>query len=184
MSKKLYPMIEGAIMIALATVLSFIKIYRLPLEGEVTLLSMLPICLFSIRWGLGWGLAASGIYALIQMLIYLPTVMTWSLTPWLLIGCLLFDYLIAYSVLGLAGLFRKHGIWGELCGIALALTLRFCSHLISGVVIFATYVPEGWGSPLVYSLAYNGSFMLPELILTAVAAFFLLRVSAIKKKPQ
>ena len=184
MSKKLYPMIECASMVALATVLSFIKIYRLPLEGEITLLSMLPICLFSIRWGIGWGFVGSGLYALIQAGIYLPTVMSWGLTPLALIGCLVFDYLLAYSILGIAGMFRKFGTWGNIGGIALALILRFASHLVSGTLIFGEWMPDGWGNPFIYSLAYNGSFMLPELVLTAVAAFFLMKIPAVMKKPQ
>lgn len=184
MSKKIYPMIECAIMVALATVLSLIKLYKLPLGGSITLLSMLPICIFSIRWGLGWGMIGGFLYAALQLFLDLAEVLTWGLTPAALIGCILFDYLIAFSVVGLAGAFRKKGAFGAIGGIALALFLRLCSHLVSGTLIFGAWMPEGFGNPFIYSVAYNGSFMLPELVLTAVAAFFLMKVPAVLKKPQ
>ena len=184
MSKKLYPMIECAIMVALATVLSMIRLYKLPLGGSVTLLSMLPICIFSIRWGLGWGSICGVLYAALQLFLDLAEVLTWGLTPAALIGCLLFDYLIAFSVIGLAGAFRKAGKWGCIAGICLALFLRFVSHIISGTFIFDAWMPDGWANPFVYAVAYNGSCMLPELIATAVAAFALISVPAIMKKPQ
>lgn len=184
MKNKLYPMIECAVMVALATVLSMIRLYKLPLGGSVTLLSMLPICVFSIRWGLGWGMTGGVLYAVLQLFLDLAEVLTWGLTPTALIGCVLFDYLIAFSVIGLAGAFRKKGKWGCMGGIALALFLRFASHLVSGTLIFDAWMPEGWSHPFVYAVAYNGSFMLPELIATGVAAYLLISMPVIYKKPR
>ena len=170
---KLFPLVEGAIMVALATALSLVRVYKLPMGGSITLFSMLPICLFSIRWGLGWGLGAGFVYASLQLLLDLAEVLSWGLTPLVLVGCFFLDYLIAFTVIGLAGAFRNHGRVGMILGICLALFLRFCSHLVSGTVLFAEWMPEGWNNPFLYSVAYNGSFMLPELVITAVAAFFL-----------
>ena len=184
MNKKLYPMIECAIMVALATVLSLIKLYKLHLGGSITLLSMLPVCIFSIRWGIGWGSVCGLLYAVIQLFLDLAEVLTWGLTPAALIGCILFDYLVAFTVIGLAGIFRKAGKGGCIGGIALALFLRFVSHLISGTLIFGAWMPEGWANPFVYAVAYNGSFMLPELIATAVVAFILISTPVIMKKPR
>ena len=84
-------MIECAIMVALATVLSMIKLYEAPLGGSVTLLSMLPVSVLSIRLGLKWGLTGGFLYAMIQMFLDLGKVISWGLTPAALIGCIIFD---------------------------------------------------------------------------------------------
>ncbi len=180
-SSKLRAMIECAIMIALATVLSMIKLYEAPLGGSVTLLSMLPISVLSIRLGLKWGLAGGFLHATLQMFLDLGKVVSWGLTPAALIGCLVFDYLVAFTVIGLAGLFRTKGRIGMICGIALALFLRFCSHLVSGTVIFDVWMPDGWGSPFIYSVAYNGAYMLPELIFTVAAVILLTKTPAFRR---
>lgn len=172
---------EGAIMVALATVLSMIRLYRMPLGGAVTALSMLPICLFSIRRGVRRGLVAGFLNAVVLFFLDMGEVLSWGLTPMALVGCILFDYLIAFTVLGLAGMLRSRGLWGGMLGIGAALFLRFCSHLVSGVLIFDAWMPEGWSNPLLYSIAYNGTFMLPELILTCIAAAALLKVPALQK---
>ncbi len=166
-------LIEAAVMVALATVLSLIRVYKLPLGGSITLLSMLPICLFSIRRGLKWGVGAGFVYAVLQLMLDLSEVLSWGLSLLALIGCFVFDYIIAFTVIGLAGMFRNHGKAGMIIGVCVALFLRFCSHLISGTFIFDIWLPEEWSNPFLYAVAYNGSFMLPELILTSIGAFFL-----------
>lgn len=180
-SEKLHAMIECAIMVALATVLSMIKIYELPLGGSVTLLSMLPICVLSIRLGLKWGLAGGFVYAFLQMLLDIGKVVTWGLTPAALIGCIVFDYLLAFTCIGLAGLFRRSGYAGMAAGVALALFLRFCSHLVSGTLIFDIWLPDEWSNPFLYAVAYNGSFMLPELIFTIIAVLLLAKTPAFRR---
>lgn len=97
-NKKLQILIEGAVMVALATVLSLIKIYKLPWGGSVTLLSMLPIIVFSIRRGVLNGLGASFVYSLIQLGfgIVLDGLLGWGLTPGMLIACMVFDYIFAF----------------------------------------------------------------------------------------
>ncbi len=177
----LRPMIECAIMVALATVLSMIKLYEAPLGGSVTLLSMLPVSVLSIRLGHKWGLTGGFLYALLQMFLDLGKVISWGLTPAALIGCIIFDYLLAFTVIGLAGLFRTKGRIGMICGIALALFLRFCSHLVSGTLIFDIWMPDGWGNPFIYSVAYNGAYMLPELIFTVAAVMILTKTPAFRR---
>ena len=88
-------LVEGALMLALAIVLSLITPFRklLPFGGSITLVSMLPICIFSIKYGIGKGLGVSFVYALLQMFISLGQVLSWGLTPGTLIACLLLDYL-------------------------------------------------------------------------------------------
>lgn len=173
-------MIECAMMVALATVLSMIKLYEAPLGGSVTLLSMLPICVLSIRLGLAWGLTGGFLYAMLQMFLDLGKVISWGLTPAALIGCIIFDYLLAFTVIGLAGMLRGYGRIGMVGGIAAALFGRFCSHLVSGTLIFDIWMPEGWGNPFFYSVAYNGAFMLPELIFTVTAVMILTKTPAFR----
>ena len=180
-------LVEGAVMVALATVLSFIKVYKIPWGGSVTLLSMLPIALYSIKYGVKNGLMVSLLYAIVQLGqgIFIDGVLGWGLTPVMLIACILFDYIIAFVVLGLAGMFRKAGLKGNIIGVIIALLLRFCSHYISGVVVFASAgkLWEGFSTDntYLYSLLYNGSYMLPEIIFTSIGAVTLLNIPQTKK---
>ena len=174
-------LVEGAIMLALATVLSFIRIIKLPWGGSVTLLAMLPITLFSIRRGIKMGFVVSFLFSLIQFgQGILDGIFGWGLTPGMLIACILLDYLLAYGVLGIAGIFREKKLAGWLSGTALALFLRFLMHFLSGVIIWKS-VGALWGNFstenfYVYSLLYNGAYMLPELIFTVIGTFALLKV--------
>ena len=178
---RIYILSECAVMIALSTVLSLIKVWKMPLGGSVTALSMLPICLVSVMFGLKWGLGSAFVYAVIQLMFDLPEAMGWALTPGVWVGMIFFDYLIAFTVLGISGIFRRHKEYGALLGVCLAMFLRFASHIISGTIFFAEWMPEDWSSPFLSSVSYNGTFMLPELIFTGAALFALLKFSAIKK---
>lgn len=169
----------SAIMIALATVLSLVKVWEMPLGGSITLLSMLPICLVSIAFGLKWGFACSFVYALGQLALSIAEVVSWGLTPASLVGTIFLDYIIPFSLLGLAGLFAKRGIAGNIVAITIALFARFVCHFISGIIIFDIWCE--WENVPFYSFCYNGTFMLPELILTVIGAVFILKSSAIKK---
>ena len=185
-SKKTRILVEGAVMLALATALSFIQIYKLPWGGSITLLSMLPIVLFSIRRGLKAGLAVSFLFSLIQFFQgIMDGLFGWGLTPVMLIACIFIDYIFAFTVLGFGGLFRKKGTAGWIGGIAVAITLRFVMHFLSGVIIWKSFgdLWEGFSteSSVLYSILYNGSYMLPELIITVVAAVILLNVPQVRK---
>ena len=168
-------LVESALMVALASVLSLIKIWKMPLEGSVTLLSMLPICLLSIRYGIKWGLFVSAFYSVVQIGLDLASLMSWGMTARIWIGALIFDYLLAYTPLGLAGLFRKKGIFGIVGGISLVMVMRFASHFISGTIFFDIWCPEGW-NPTWYSVCYNGFYMLPELIFTVTGTVILAKM--------
>ena len=164
----------SAVLIALSAALSMVKIFEMPLGGSVTLLSMLPVCMLSIMYGCKWGLFCSFIYALSQLIFGIGEVVGWGLTPAALVGCIAFDYIIAFTVTGFAGLFRKHGVPGYIGGIALAIVMRLVSHVISGVIFFASWAPEGW-NPFIYSVSYNGLYMLPEMAFTIIGSVFLLK---------
>ena len=185
-SNKTRIMVEGAVMLALATALSFIQIYKLPWGGSITLLSMLPIVLFSIRRGVAMGLAVSFLFSLIQLFQgIMDGLFGWGLTPGMLVACIFIDYIFAFTVLGLAGVFRKKGTAGWISGIAIAIALRFVMHFLSGVVIWKSFgeLWEGFStdSSVLYSILYNGSYMLPELIITVIAAVILLNVPEVRK---
>lgn len=172
----------SAVFIALATVFSFIKIYEPPLGGGVTLFSMLPIIMISCMFGVKWGLGVSLAYGVIQMMISFAEVCSWGLTPWVLVAVFVFDYVIAYFVLGFAGLFRKMGYFGILLGTALVLVLRFICHYCTGVFIFDIWCE--WESVWLYSLCYNGAYMLPELVLTTLGAAVLFKLPQTKRLMQ
>ena len=114
---------ECAILLALAVALSYVKLFQLPFDGSITLFSMLPLCLVSIKWGLGWGLGTAFTYSWFQIL--QGGVFAWGLTPTILVASLFLDYLLAFTVLGLAGLFRKKGILGMIGGVALVCVPHF-----------------------------------------------------------
>ena len=152
----------GAICMALSTVLSMIKIFSLPQGGSITAVSMLPIILFAYTYGVGPGLALGAIHGILDCV----------LKPYVIsIPQFLLDYPIAFGVLGLAGLFSKskNDQFGLAVGTVVACVARFVAAVASGVIFFAEYAPEGM-SPMVYSMGYNGSYMLPECIITAIVA--------------
>jgi thiamine transporter len=154
-------LVEAGVFIALATVLSVIKLYQMPMGGSVTLVSMLPILIFGYRNGFKWGLGTAFAYGVIQLLLDIGVVVSWGLTAQALAASFILDYLTAFTALGLAGLFGK-GFWKFITGSLFAVSLRFASHVIAGVVAYSSFMPEEWGSPWIYSLAYNGSFLLPD----------------------
>lgn len=186
MSQKTKLLAEGAAMVALATVLSFIRIIKMPWGGSVTLLSMLPIVIFSIKNGVKNGLIVSFAFSLIQFLQgIMDGLFGWGLTPASLVACILIDYLLAFTVLGLAGLFRNNGLKGWILGIVLAVALRLFMHFLSGVIIWHSF-GELWGgffteNSVLYSLLYNGAYMLPEMIFTTIGAVVLLKAPQTRK---
>ncbi len=179
-------LVEGAVMIALATVLSFIRVYKLPWGGSITLLSMLPIAVFSIKYGVKKGLCVAFVFSLIQFVQGVTDgLFGWGLTPVMLVACILLDYILAYSVLGFAGMFRSKGSGGWLAGTMLALFLRFACHFGSGVIIWKSF-GELWdgfstNNSYLYSFLYNGSYMLPEMIFTGIGAFLLFKIPQTRK---
>ena len=176
-NQKIRMLTESAIMIALATVLSMITIFRMPQGGSITAASMAPLLFVSYRYGAKWGTITAFVYSLLQMLtgFYPPPVTT--LVNYLLV--VLLDYVIAFSVMGLADLFAKavrgNRILSVGFGAFAAVLCRLVCHVLSGIVIWGCYAPEG--TPVwIYSLAYNGSYMLAEAVVTTAVICLLASV--------
>ena len=174
-------MSEGAMMIALATVLSLIKLWEMPYGGSVTMFSMLPIVLMSYRHGPKWGLFTAFTHSILQLIMGIKNV-GYCATIGAQIACILLDYTFAFSVLGLASLFSKpfkNRTVGVCLGTAIVGALRFFCHFLSGIFLWGSYQPtDGWISKLptwLYSIVYNGMYMLPEVIITVIGAVLLVR---------
>ena len=162
-------LVECALMIAAGTVLSNIKIYELPNGGAVTFLSMLPFVLVSFRHGVKWGLFTGFVNSLLQMLLgfYAPPVPSFLY----FLGEVLLDYVLAFMALGLAELFARpfhNRMVGVAFGTFMVGLLRFLCSFLSGVLVWGN-LNEGL-SAWTYSLGYNASYMVPETLLTMVAA--------------
>lgn len=147
----------GAVCIALSSVLSLVKVWEMPQGGSVTAASMLPIILFAYAYGAGPGLTLGAVYGILQFIL---KPYFYSLPQFLL------DYPVAFGCLGLAGLFSRSGNerLGLTLGAVTASAGRLLAAVASGVLFFAEYAPEGM-SPIIYSLSYNASYMVPECII-------------------
>ena len=173
--RRIRALTEGAILVALAQILSFLKLYEFPQGGSITL-EMLPIFLYCLRWGLGPGLTASAAFGLLQLLTA-NYAWTWQ--------SMLGDYLLAFTLLGLCGAFRKlRG--GVYLGIVTGSAARFLSHFVTGATVWRIYMPDEFfgmtmTNPWFYSLLYNGSFMALDTLLCLVLAALLVRNSATRK---
>ncbi|MBQ1172612.1 MAG: energy-coupled thiamine transporter ThiT [Lachnospiraceae bacterium] len=162
-------LVEGAMLIALATVLSYLKIFEMPFGGSITL-EMLPLVIMGLRRGPKWGCLTGFVHGLLQMIIGFSNVM-YCATLISQIGCILLDYLLAFSVLGLAPLFasilKNNKKIGFIVGSACVCILRFLCSFLSGWLLWGSYAPEGMNAAY-YSLVYNGAYMLPDTIILAV----------------
>jgi thiamine transporter len=154
---------EAALAVALAFVLGLIKVFQMPFGGSISL-DMVPLILLALRQGPWVGIVAGAAYGLLDLAIE-PV----ALHP----VQVLFDYPLAFGVLGLAGFFAPT-VRGAILGTIVAVLVRFLCHFVSGVVFFASYAPEGW-NPLVYSAAYNLAYLVPSLIIALVVVVVLLR---------
>ena len=206
---------ESAMLMALAVVLEVAGrtvIPPMPFGGQLTLCAMLPIVLISYRHGVKWGLTAGFGYALVQMALGASTVSAafqpgyfgdGRMAANALIMCAL-DYILAYTLLGLGGLFREkitNSGLALMLGSLVALSCRYIAHILSGYILFSGWAEwfftqegfPGWGAALVaslspgmlgwvYSIVYNGMYMVPEIILTAAAAWLLARAPRIVTK--
>ncbi|HLR34231.1 MAG TPA: energy-coupled thiamine transporter ThiT [Tissierellales bacterium] len=156
---------EGGVMIALSVLLSYIIVYQAPHGGSVTAGSMIPIMFFAMRWGVGPGVFVGAIYGVLHFILkpyfYHPVQF-------------LLDYPIAYGFLGMAGIAtikKTKDMDGKdyfkvVFAVLLAIFGRMVSHLLSGIIFFAEYA--GDQNPWIYSIIYNGQYLLPEFIISSI----------------
>ena len=178
--KSIYRLTESALMIAIAAVLSVIKIVDMPVGGSVTLLSMLPIALIAYRYGTAWGLFTGFAYGLVQMLLGLEN-LNWVSSVGGAVVVILFDYVVAFMGLGLGGIFRKaipHQGAALALGCILGGAWRYLCHVVTGFTVWAGITSFADITPdvLSYSFVYNGVYMLPEVVLLATGALYLSRL--------
>jgi len=178
MNKKTQMIVEAGLMIALATILSQFKIFRMPAGGSVTPGSMIPILIYAMRWGWKQGVFVGVVYGLFQMVLG-----GYVIHP----AQAALDYPIAFGCLGFAGIAKNSmqqvinsnagkGVIVTIGATVVAVLLRMVSHVRSGVIFFA---PEGatFTTPAAWtaSIAYNGSFLVAEFAITAVVLVLLMK---------
>ena len=190
-------LVEGALMIALSTVLSEIPFFKMPNGGDITLVSMLPIILMSFRNGPKWGLFTAFVHSLLQLMLGLNNV-AYCKTLTAQIGCILLDYVLAFTVLGLASTLAKpfKNVYAKITmGTIGACVLRFLCSFLSGFLVWRDYKGAfewlnsfswlAWATETMgenalcwfYSFMYNAFYMIPETILTTIAIVLLYKAA-------
>lgn len=172
-------LVISAVMLGLATALSMVKLFKMPLGGSVTLCSMLPVLLVGYRFGPKWGVGVGFAYGLIQMLLDFGAVLSWGLTPTAVVVSFAVDYLLAFAALGLAGVYGRSSVKKFIAGMSTAVAIRFVCHVVAGVTAYLSFVPDDWKvHPFLYSVAYNGLFLLPDFgicLAAGLAVYYPLR---------
>lgn len=167
-SSKTRILVESAMLLALSMILSYIKVYELPQGGSITL-EMLPIVVIALRHGTKWGCFSGFVFGLLQMILGFNNVLYCN-TILAMIGCILLDYVLAFTALGLADFFASkfsNKTTGVVAGSVIVGLLRFVCSFLSGWLLWGSYAPEGMGA-VVYSFVYNASYMIPNIIILAV----------------
>lgn len=183
----------------------------MPFGGQVTIVSMLPVILVGWKYGIGKGLVTGFVYSLLQMVIGMKDISAMvmpSSEDYLgslgnVVLMLLLDYVVAFTVLGLGAMYKKsikNNVASLALGVFTVLLLRYLCHILSGYILFGAwaewfFTQDGfysWGQTiintfsgnalsLVYSVIYNGFFMVPEIIITTVVAAIIGKIPQITK---
>ena len=202
-----------AMMIAIATVIAFIcgliPFLNFPFGGGITIASMLPIIIIAYMYGTKWGIFTGFCYSIIQMMLghstiaglFMPNSDSYMMISYALLVCFI-DYILAYTALGLGGIFRnriKNKALSLCVGSIVALTVCYLMHVLSGFLFYGVWAEwfftdvmpsigesilatfSGKMLALIYSFIYNGCYMIPEIIITAVATLIIARIPYIKK---
>ena len=206
--KKTQRLAVSGVLIALAVVLSFVKVFELPFGGSITAFSMVPVMLAGFLYGVPWGLMCGLVDGVLQGVLGAATTQAFAgMGAKEAIGVACLDYLLAFSVLGCAGLLRKplqeKPTLGFALGAGIAGCLRFLVHFTSGAILYGQwaewyFTQEGfysWGAKIlqnfsgaglamIYSAVYNAMYMVPETILSVIAAVVLMQVKPLRKLAQ
>ena len=213
MANKTKRLTESAMLLALAVILEVVSKMFIPpmtLGGHLTIVHMLPVVLIAYRHGTKWGFVSAFAYSLIQTMLGMDSVSA-AFLPGSdefmglnAVTMVLLDYILAYTVLGLGGIFRdriKASGTALMCGSILALSARYACHIASGYILYSSWAEwfftqdgfPAWGAELVaaldpntlgfvYSVVYNGMFMIPEIILTAAMSLVIARIPGVVAK--
>lgn len=166
---------EGGICIALSPALSYLKIPVMAgfggFGGSIDFV-MIPLIIFAVRWGLGWGIGAGFVFGTLKYILASGFAISWV--------SIIFDYSVAYAFIGFSGLFKKKYNLLPVAALVGCLA-RFIIHFISGITVYAQYMPEEFMgytgmTPVLYSTLYNGTYMLPNTIIAVVACALLIPV--------
>lgn len=182
-TKRTRRMVEAAILVALGTVLSVLTPFQLPYGGSITMASMLPLVLISYRHGTLFGFGAGLVYGVLQQLLGLNN-LSYFTTWQSVLAVILLDYLVAFGVVGLGGVYRK---WiGEQSGALVlgGLTvsfLRYFCHVIAGATVWAGLsIPTE--AAFWYSVTYNATYMLPETVILLLSLWYVGSMLDFKKE--
>ncbi len=198
----------SGIMVAMSVILYLVKIVQMPYGGSITLFSMVPIMFVGYAFGARWGLAAGIVLGAVHCALGASNSLAYLTGNALFfVLCLLFDYVVAFGVLGLAGAFKK-SVKNPTASFALGVLftgfLRYACHFISGWIVWGEYAADTLTDPsngklalqigtgivetfsgsalaAVYSLVYNGVYMIPEIIISVIAAVILISVKPIRE---
>ena len=200
MSRKTQMLCVSAIMIALATILSVVKVWELPFGGSVTLFSMVPLAYLSYRYGVKWGVLTAFVFSVIQMLFGIGTLSAAGNSVGVIIGSCILDYVAAYTMIGFSGMFRsriRNNALSLSLGFLVATLMRYAVHVISGYIFFRSYAEwyfsqenftlgatilehiSGTALSVFYAFFYNILFLLPD---TVVAVVGLVAIALLAKK--
>ena len=180
-SKSTRRLCEGAICVALSLALSY---WKIPIGaawggfgGSIDLV-MVPLIIFAVRWGAPWGLGAGLVFGTLKYFFAEGTAINWI--------SIIFDYSVAYACVGLSGLLRpkqqsKNAYRTLPLAAFIGCLARFIVHYLSGITVYAAYMPEEFlgltmTSPAFYSLLYNGTYMLPNTILAIAISALLIPI--------
>lgn len=191
MKRNVHIITESGICIALATILSFIEIFHLPYGGGITAVSMLPVCIFAYRRGTVPGIACAFVYGVVQLMLGMTKGVFKGADLYTTLGMVIIDYILAFAVLGFSGMLKgkcKNTSTELALGCLVTGCVRYVLHILSGYVFFKGYAEwffsqDGFdmgakilgtfsGEALfwLYTVIYNGLYMVPEIILTVIAA--------------
>ncbi len=203
-NNRILRLVTSGVLLGLATVLSMIKVFEFPFGGSITLFSMLPVLVLSYMYGIRWGFVCGVVYGELQMLLGATTTQAFlGLSGWTVPVMAFLDYILAFMVLGLSGMFKntiKKPTLSIVVGSTAAVFLRFLCHFASGWILWGGYASDffaglnnsfgesvlntfdGQGLACVYSLVYNGAYMLPELIISLVGILAIMAVKPLKER--
>lgn len=202
-SKNTLRLVTSGIFIGLGTVLSMIKVFALPFGGSVTLFSMVPLLILSYMYGVRWGLLSATVYGVLQMILGATMSQAFAGLDGLSVLIMaLLDYIIAYVVIGLSGMLKgklKNDTVAFSLGATVAILLRLVCHFLSGWILWGSYAESyfaemnnGFSNAVLanldgqvlasfYSLVYNASYMIPELVMSVIAIVVLMSVKPVRE---